>query len=47
MQAVPMWMPMTTLPRDTSPSLHGHALFSPDTKDTQIKEDQHRSKQQL
>lgn len=28
MQAVPVWMPMTTLPRGGSSSPHGHARFS-------------------
>lgn len=35
MQAVPMWIPMTTLPSDAS-SLHLHALSSHDIKDTQF-----------
>lgn len=32
MQAVPIWMPMTMLPREASPSLHWHMLFSPGNK---------------
>lgn len=29
MQAVPIWMPMTMLPREASPSRHWHRLFPP------------------
>lgn len=38
MQAVPIWMPMTILPREASPSRHWHRLFPPVDKNTAKRE---------
>ncbi|TNN54438.1 hypothetical protein EYF80_035347 [Liparis tanakae] len=37
MQAVPMWMPMTMLPRDASPSLHWHRLSPPESSTAAVR----------
>lgn len=44
MQAVPIWMPMTMLPREASPSLHWHRLFSPGNKHRTNEEHPHDRK---
>lgn len=44
MQAVPMWMPMTMLPREASPSLHWHRLFPPGSKHSTNEEHPHDRK---